>query len=136
MYIYGLLICRRYFLHQKQQCSFQMKSESAVNEEMFLYSYYPDHVSKVNEIYSLLYGLFLFFCWIYNLYAKCFCYNWCCQHFICECCQLFGFFPPYLIRSTFEFIIEKWLWQIAELKSPEGPSESWLFVLFCFLSNK
>lgn len=27
---------------------------------MFLYNYYPGHVSKVNEIYSLLYVLFLF----------------------------------------------------------------------------
>lgn len=29
-------------------------------KKIFLYSYYTDHISKVNEIYSLLYGLFNF----------------------------------------------------------------------------
>lgn len=48
------------FLQQKQQCSLQLKSDFAVNEEMFLCSYYPDHISKVNDIYSLLYSLFIF----------------------------------------------------------------------------
>lgn len=60
MYIYGLLICRRFSYSKNSNGVFSWNLMLHWMKKIFLYSYCPDHILKVNEIYSLLYGLFPF----------------------------------------------------------------------------